>query len=278
MKKLTRLFSIFILLIISIFYTNKSIEILKANDPIMIKIKNTKEKYTIDPINAIINNDEITSGTYGKEIDYQASYNKMKRYGQYNETLTVLKEAKPTISIEDNYDKYLIKGNTKKRNIALLFKIQEDKNVTNLLNLLEEKDIQVTFFIDGKLLENNLNMIKKLSNHQIEILSYDNKVDDVLLKTSTSYLETIINKKPQYCYTEKDNEKLLNICKKNKLHTIKPSIIINNNIYEEIKKSIEKNIVITINEYQIKDLSYAIDYLKSKGYSIVTISELFNEN
>ena len=59
---------------------------------------------------------------------------------------------------------------------------------------------------------------------------------------------------------------------------IKPTLILNNNIYEEIKKHVEKNIVITLNDYQINDLSYSIDYLKSKGYNIVTISDLFNEN
>lgn len=277
MKKLIRLFSVFIFLLISIFYTNKSIDILKANDPIMKSIKQTKEKYTINPIDAIIDNDEITSGTYGKEIDYQESYNKMKKYGQYNETLTVIKDTKPTISIENNYDKYLVKGNSKKRNIALVFKLHEIKDITNLLILLEKKDAQVTFFIDGKLLENNLDMIKKLSNHQIEILSYDNKIDNVLLKTSISYLETITNRKPQYCYTEENNNELLKICKKNKLHTIKPTLIIKENVYEELKKYVEKNIVISVDNFQINDLENGISYLKSKGYNLVTVSDLFNE-
>ena len=136
----------------------------------------------------------------------------------------------------------------------------------------------MTFFIDGTLLEKNLYEIKKLSNHQIEILSYDNRIDNVLLKTSISYLETITNRKSKFCYTESNNDKLLNICKNNKLHTIKPTLIIENDIYTELKKHVEKNIVITINDYQIKDLSYAIDYLKSKGYNIVTISDLFDEN
>ena len=278
MKKITNLLIVFIFSILSIFYTNKSIDILKANDPIMQEIKKTKEKYYIDPINAIIEDDKMISGTYGKEIDYLASYNKMKRYGTYNEALTVLKETKPKISVEDNYDKYLIKGNTNKRNISLVFKLTEQKDITNLISLLEEKNVQVTFFIDGTLLENNINEIKKLSNHEIEILSYNNKIDNVLLKTSISYLETITNRKPKFCYTENNNDKLLDICKSNKLHTIKPTLILNNNIYEEIKKHVEKNIVITLNDYQINDLSYSIDYLKSKGYNIVTISDLFNEN
>lgn len=278
MKNITKLFTVFIFLLISIFYTNKSIDILKENDPIMKKIKETKEKYTISPIDAIIDNNEITSGTYGKEIDYLKSYNKMKRYGKYNETMTVLKETKPNVSLDNNYDKYLIKGNTKNRNISLVFKLEDKSNIEELVSLLEDEEIEVSFFIDGTLLENNLDIIKKLSNHEISILSYDNKIDNVLLKTSISYLESITNKDVKYCYTEEENEKLLNICKKNHLHTIKPSLIINNNIYEEIKKHVEKNIAITINNYDIKDLRHGIRYLKSKGYNLVTLSDLFDEN
>ena len=64
------------------YYTNASINVLKNVDPIMQKIKKTSKKYTINPVDAIINNNEITSGSYGKEIDYKESYSKMKRYGK----------------------------------------------------------------------------------------------------------------------------------------------------------------------------------------------------
>lgn len=196
------------------YYTNASINVLKNVDPIMQKIKKTSKKYTINPVDAIINNNEITSGSYGKEIDYKESYNKMKRYGKYNESLTVLKDTKPTISIEKTYDKYLVKGNQNNRNISLVFKITKEDNIDKLLKLLEEKDVQVTFFIDGTLLEKNINLITKLSNHEIEILSYNNKQDEELMKTTIDYLETITNRKANYCYTEIEDDNLLNICKK----------------------------------------------------------------
>ena len=259
------------------YYTNASINVLKNVDPIMQKIKKTSKKYTINPVDAIINNNEITSGSYGKEIDYKESYNKMKRYGKYNESLTVLKDTKPTISIEKTYDKYLVKGNQNNRNISLVFKITKEDNIDKLLKLLEEKDVQVTFFIDGTLLEKNINLITKLSNHEIEILSYNNKQDEELMKTTIDYLETITNRKANYCYTEIEDDNLLNICKKNKLHTIKPTIIIEKDMLKNIKKKVEKAIVITINNYNDKELITSINYLKSKGYNLVTLKDLFNE-
>ena len=277
MHKFKKFIYLFIFLLISMYYTNTSINVLKNVDPIMQQIKKTSKKYTINPVDAIINNNEITSGSYGKEIDYKETYSKMKRYGKYNESLTVLKETKPTISIEKTYDKYLVKGNQNNRNISLVFKITEEDNIDNLLKLLEEKNVQVTFFIDGTLLEKNINLITKLSNHEIEILSYNNKQDEELMKTTIDYLETITNRKANYCYTEIEDDNLLNICKKNKLHTIKPTIIIEKDMLKNIKKKVEKAIVITINNYNDKELITSINYLKSKGYNLVTLKDLFNE-
>lgn len=277
MKYIKKYAYLFIFMLVSIYYTNKSIEILKDVDPIMKEIKLTSNKYTIDPINAIIDNKYISSGVYGKEIDYQESYSKMKTYGKYNEALTVLKETQPTISIEKTYNKYLVKGNPNKRSISLIFKLTKEEDVTTLLSILENEDVQATFFIDGTLLENNMNMIRKLSNHEVEILSYNNDFKEELIVTSLSYLETITNRKAKFCYTETDNDKILNSCSKNKLHTIKPNKIIEKDLSKNIKKDLDSGITITINNYNNDELIYSIRYLKSKGYNLVTVSDLFDE-
>ena len=277
MIKIRKYIYLLLFLLISMYYTNRSIDVLKNIDPIMQEIKENNEKYKIDPVNAIIEGDKISSGSYGKNIDYKESYNKMKRYGKYNEALTVLKETKPTISIENTYDKYLLKGNPNKRNISLIFKVFEDTNIDKILSILEENDIQATFFIDGKLLEKNMDMIRKLSNHEVEILSYDDSQDEIIMKTTISYLESITNRKANYCYTEINNSELLKSCSKMKLHTVKPSLIIEKNMINSIKKNISKGIVIAINRYNEKELSSSINYIKSKGYNIVTLKDLFNE-
>ena len=277
MKYLKKIFYLVLFMLISMYYTNKSIDVLKNVDPIMQEIKSTTEKYSVDPINAVIDENNISSGVYGKEIDYKESYNKMKNYGKYNEALTVLKETRPTISIDNTYDKYLIKGNPNNRSISLIFKLDKEKDLTELLSILEKEDVQVTFFIDGTLLESSMNMIRKLSNHEVEILSYNNEFNENFIMTSISYLENITNRKPMFCYTELINDKLLNSCAKNKLHTIKPNIIIDKDLSKNIKKNLNSGITITINNYDKIELIYSIRYLKSKGYNLVTISDLYNE-
>lgn len=279
MKKLLSPIIIILLLMVSFYYTNKSVNILKNVDPIMKEIKNSEKKYKIDPIDARIVGDNIISGKNGKTIDYEKSYNKMKRYGNYNESLTTLKEIEPTISIKDNYDKYLVSGNKKNRNIALIFTVNSNENISKILSILKSKEVPATFFIDGIFLENNLTTIKTMPTHEVEILSYNNAFEETFIKTSISYLNSITGKEPKYCYTEKNNEELLKVCEKLKLHTIKPTLVLNKNIYSEIKNNLSNSIIISLvpNSYVEKELSLTIEHLKKKGYNLVTLNTLLSE-
>ena len=161
---------VILLVIFSFYYTNKIIELLKNQDPIMKEIKSRSDKYRIKSKDAIIIDDSIISGKMGKEVDYNKTYSKMKQYGAYNESLTVLKEVKPTISIEDNYDKYIISGNKEKREVSLVFKVLKDTDINKILSILDNNKVYATFFIDGTYLENNINVIKKAKNYEFEIL------------------------------------------------------------------------------------------------------------
>ncbi len=280
MKKIINRLLIILLVIFSFFYTDKIISFLKQYDPIMKQIKKTDKKYHLKSIDAKVIGNEIISGQNGKEIDYEKSFDKMKNYGTYNEALTVLKEVKPTISITDTYDKYIIKGNPNNKNIAIVFKITKETNPTKILSIINYKKIPVTLFIDGLYLENHTSLIKKLSNHEIELLSYDSKTEEQFFKTSLSYLEAVTKKNAKYCYTEKDNEELLTMCKKLKLHTIKPTIVLNKNIYKEIKNNLSNSIIISleINSSVEKELSTTIDYIISRGYKITSLDELITED
>ena len=203
----------------------------------------------------------------------------MKKYGTYNESLMVMKEIKPDISIEDEYDKYISNGNKTKRVISLIFKVKENTDISNILEILKKKKVQATFFIDGKYIENNINELNRLEDHEIEVLSYKNEYNPSLFKTTISYLESISKEKVMYCYTEKENDKLLNICKKEKMHTIKPQLVIKKDLYKNIKNNMnEINIIsLEVNNYIEKELSISIDYIRKKGYKIETLSSLLEE-
>lgn len=279
MKKYLYHMGIILLLLFSFYYTKEVNDYLKEQDPIMKEIKKYKEKYTQKGKNAIIKNNTIKSGKYGKEIDYKKTYQNMKNYGTYNEVLTELKDTKPTISIEDYYDKYVIGGNEENKNIALVFNSTNDEETISIIKLLEEENKVGTFFIDGTFLEENTLILKTYKNQEYEIKSYQNSYEEDFLKTSISYLETLTGKKAKFCYTEEENEILLNICKKQKLHTIIPNIIEKKNILKNIKKNLENSSIISLetNNYVRKELKTLIDYIERKGFKIVTLEELIEE-
>lgn len=272
MKKLF----IIILLLFSFFYTNKSISIIRNQDPLMKEIIKNKSKFEIKSVNAKIEDNTIIPGQKGKEVDLEKTYTKMKQYGTYNEALTVLKETKPTISIDDNYDKLITSGNQENKNISLIFKVEKDTNINELLSILNYHNIQVTFFIDGLYIENN--DLKNLSNHQIELLSYNNTIDEITFTSALSYLSYKTNKTPKYCL--EDNNNIINLCKELKLHTIKPTIIIKKDPYKELKNNLSNSsiILVPINNQIYESLSTSILYIKSKGYNFLTLSDLLSEN
>ena len=276
MKIIIKYFVLIIVFLLSIYYTNYSLSSLKEEDPIMKEIKDNK-KFIIEPVNAIIKDNIIIPGIIGIDIDYNKSYNQMKKYGTYNESLTKLKKVSPTISMSNYYDLYLGGGNPSKRMVSLVFVI--DKSFpTEIMSILKTKDVEGTFFIDGALLEDNVKKIRS-NNYEYEILSYDSNYNSNFFKTSISYLEGITMDKVKYCYTEFENEELLNFCKNNKLHTIKPKYIWKSNLYYNIKKYLDNaNIyVIEDNPYTKKELPYMIEYIHSKGYEIVTLNRLLSE-
>lgn len=281
-KKVIQVISVTLLMLFSFFYTNKSIELIRENDPIMKQIKETNMKYKVEPVNATIIGNKIIPGKSGKEIDYQKTYAKMKKYGTYNETLTVLKEIEPAVSVDDYYDKYIVQGNTERKNVSLVFKTDTISNLLSILNILNQKNIPATFFVDGLLLENNTSLFETMTqnNHELEILSYDNKYDEIYFDSALNYLSSITKREGKYCYAEYDQKEVIELCSKLKLHTIIPTVKTTTMPYKEIKDKLYNSAIIslplsTITEEQLPAI---IDYIKQKGYTFLSLEELLSEN
>lgn len=281
-KKVIQVISVTLLMLFSFFYTNKSIELIRENDPIMKQIKETNMKYKVNPVNATIIGNKIIPGKSGKEIDYQKTYAKMKKYGTYNETLTVLKEIEPAVSVDDYYDKYIVQGNTERKNVSLVFKTDTISNLLSILNILNQKNIPATFFVDGLLLENNTSLFETMTqnNHELEILSYDNKYDEIYFDSALNYLSSITKREGKYCYAEYDKKEVIELCSKLKLHTIIPTVKTTTMPYKEIKDKLYNSAIIslplsTITEEQLPAI---IDYIKQKGYTFLSLEALLSEN
>lgn len=278
-KKSIHVILILLLAAFSFYYTNKSIELVREQDPIMKQIKTTDEKYTVEAVNAVIEDNTIIPGLVGKTIDYEESYNKMKQYGVYNEVLTTLKEVKPEVSIEDYYDKFIVSGNPEKKSVALIFKV-EKTSPSEIVKILNNKGVEATFFIDGYYLENNYEEISTMTNHELELLSYNSDYDELYFSSSKDYLETMTKQKLKYCYSDYDKEEVINLCQKLNMHTVLPTIKINSNTFQEVKDKLTNSAIISIplSSQTTKELSTTIDYIKSRGYRLTTLEDLISES
>ena len=280
MKKCISYLGVFVLVCFSFFYTDKAVEIVKRNDPVMKEILTISDSLKIDPINAIINDDEVISGLNGKKINIDKSYQNMKKLNMYKESMLVFDEILPEVSI--NYDKYVIKGNELKNEVALVFKVDSIDNIKLINKVLTEKNTLATFFIDGNIVKDNMNLVLELAQdgYEIENLGYNGNYSSEKLTWTNNMIESLTNKKTNYCYTEFKDKNILELCSTNKMYTIKPTINTGNYPFLTIKKNLESGSIISfdLSDKTLKELPSIISYISQKGYNIVSLEQLISEN
>lgn len=274
-----RIFKIIVIILISVFsfyYTEKIIDLSKRNDPIMKKIINNSSLKEIEPVNGIIEDSSLIVGSSGKKVDRETSYEKMKKVKQYNESLFEYIDIKPNISKKDNLDKVIIGVNSNSKKLAFVFKTDDYSLIKQIVYILDQNDVKATFFIDGKVIEDNLLDVKKaLGKNTLGIYSYNNIFNSI----STKYMKNLLSKSFNYSnYCLYKNDKFLNACKYYKINTIKPETI-QKSPYNYLKNNKKNGLIyeIKVNPNNIKQLNSSLLYLKEKGYSIVTIDELLKE-
>lgn len=270
-----------LLTVFSFYYTNKLIEFSKSKDPIMIEIMKNKDDYNKLSIDALINNNYIIPGSEGLEVDVDKSYTKMKKLGKYNDNLYVYDVVKPTISIKDNYNKFVINGNTTKKEVSLIFKVNDLKNIENINKILFNNNVSATFFIDGNIKDDDINILKILdeSNNYFGNLGYNKKYSIKTIKYTNALLDRIDEDNHNYCYVEKDDINVLKTCSEVKMYTIKPMVVSNIFPFTYIKQNLENGKIFSLdtNSYTLKQLELIIKYVRQKGYDFVTLEEILNE-
>jgi len=266
----------------SFFYTEKVAMVVRNQDPLMIKIQEYEEVFNNESVDAIITDNSIIPGINACIVDTNQSYNNMKRVGSYNENMIEYKEIKPKLSLEKTYDKYILKGNKKGFEVALVFKVKDSRFILDVSKFLQKKGIKASFFVDGKIIENDTQNIYMLIDNGNEIynLGYDNRYDKDLIVWTNNMIENISHNIPKYCILSKENEEVLNMCARNKMYTIKSDIEINySSTFNTIKPKIEKGsiIVFDVNDKTVEELSKTVLFLNSRGYTYNVLSEHLTE-
>ena len=282
MKNIIQYIGIAVLIVFSFFYTEKTVTTIKNKDPLMIELENKKDEYSVSAIDAKIIDTMIIPGMKGCKVDVEGSYYNLKRLGEFNSNMLKYTSVKPKENLDKNYDKYIISGNKIKNTVSLIFKVKEKTDITTVISILDEKKIKASFFIDGKYLEDNINQVNELikKGHEVLNYGYDNEYNKDLIVWQNNVIERLNYNNPKFCYVEKEDTNILNLCSNNKMMTILPNLIVSNNPLIDIKTNVSKGSLISfnINDTLINELSLIINYIVQKGYNIDVVSKHLEES
>ncbi len=241
---------------LSFYYTEKVALYVKNKNPLMqtlTKIAETKYQESINSL--IVDNIYIIPGKNGQEVNLDKSFSNMVSSSTYNESDLVFNEIKPTISIEDNKDKIIIRGNKSNNNISLIIEKENDLS-TYLIN----NNYQVNLLIKEERYINNIELINNSNNKK----TY-NKIDNYLDKNKIN---------SNICLIEDNN--IPSLCKNKYL--VKPSMIINHSNLPSLKNKISSGEIILIKDtLTISELIILLNEINYKDLSIVYLSNLISE-
>ena len=267
-----------LLIYFSFYYTNKVVGLIKSKDPIMVKIEKEKSNYEVKAVNAKVDSKNVIPGKNGKVVNESESFKKMKSYGEYNEELYVFDEVEPTVSMDDYYDKYINFGRNDSNKVSLVFKIEKNDSMDYALNILKDNNATATFFIDGIFLKNNKDIISKAikNGNEIEVLSYDESYDKLYFEDSLHKLFDLTKNEPKFCYADYDRKEVLLLCDRLGLHTIIPTINTSINSFSLVKDKLQSGSIISL-KANSNNLNTIINYIKQRGYNLVTLENLLLE-
>lgn len=257
MKKYGKYILFSLLVLLSFYTTNKTANLVRNQDPILKEIRNISLEKKEDFVNAVIEDDYIIPGMYGSIIDELKSLAKMKEQDVFNNLYLVSQPIKPDISLSDNLDKIIIKGNSKKQQVSFVIDENSSKKI---------KDYLVKNSIKASLLITKDNFSKDSYFEQINNDFKNYKELDKTLKKNK--INTNI------CVLDNNNSNL-KFCKSKKKYLVKPGMFLDNANIIEIKPKLDSGSII-----YIKDATYLdclVEYIKSKDLKIVPLSQLISE-
>ncbi len=255
MKKIFKYLGLLGICLFSFYYTEQVALYVKNKNPLMREIKEKKDTLYVNSIDSVLIDDlYIIPGLNGKEVNVNKSFSNMKEYEMFNEEAIIFNQIIPSISLEDNKNRIIIRGNSNKNAVSLIF---EANNY--LANSLLEKKNTVNILITKESYDTNYEMINDATNEKIY-----NNIDKYLTKNK-------INK--DLCYVKNSTPKY---CKGKYL--FKPSLTLNHsNLSKNINKIEAGEIILVEDSVTLSELELLIKQIENKNLKIVPLSNLIEE-
>lgn len=129
------------------------------------------KKKNISPINARL--DPIWKGIPGYNgllIDEQATYEKMKKEGKWEERFVIYKEVPPQIQLEQLDPTPIYRGNPSKPMASIMINVAwGNEYLPSILETLKKNNVKATFFLDGSWTKKYPEEAKKIAAEGHEI-------------------------------------------------------------------------------------------------------------
>lgn len=268
MRDKYKFLGVFLLALFSFYYTYKVSNIIKTNDPIMSRINNIEDTLIVSKIDPVIDDDMYLTGINGCIVNKEESYSKMKSNGEFNEDLIVMKEDK----VNDNLNKYVVGGNKLNRKVSIILTKYDNDDINNFI---KNSDIKINYFIDGNNIKND---ISKLLNLTGNIYNYgrNNEYINKYILYDNTLIKSNFSNESKYCLVTEKDINTLKLCSKYNMKTIYENPI-EDNILSVVKDELSNGKIFLINSNNYEEVKYSINYILSKGYKIVYLDELLNE-
>ena len=265
MKKYVKYIVISLFFVFSIIYTNKVIEISQYNNTILTSINEYASLKDYRCREGSINNDGIILGISGLVVNKNKSYSNMKGIG-FKEELLEFDKDECILNKKNNIDRYILKGNDYNKNVSIVINTDSGKYFNKMLDVSESKNIEINLLMNTSFLRDNITDNYNHSN----ILYKGSSSSD--LNNFSSLLHNEF-----FCVKTNDYE-IIHDCKNKKLNSIKMNNEIKKDLLINTKKLLNNGVIIFIreNEFNLSELSSTINYIKSRGFTIVNINELLS--
>ena len=278
-------------------------DVLQVNtsDQLYMKITDEaeKEEYNEPPENAYI--DRVwkkTPGRNGRKVNIEASYEKMRKSGQFDEKLLVFDEIEPEIGLDDLPAAPIYRGHPDKQMVTFMINVSWGAEyIPAILQVLQDQHVQVNFFIEGKWARENPDLVKLIADkgHLIGNHAYDHpdmaristaKMEEQISRTN-EILTAILGETPQYFTPPSGsfNDQVVQVAADLNMETIlwttdtidwkNPSVSV---MINRVKNKVHPGAIILMPPTEViaDGLEDLIISLKDKGYRIGKLDRLLS--
>lgn len=277
-----------------------ALQVSKAEDPLYEEIVEKAKDYEIPAQDAIV--DKIwkaTPGYNGRAVDVPASYENMKKQGEFNEKKLVYTDISPKVHLQDLPPAPIYRGHPDKKMIALTINVAwGNEYIPTMLEILKKHHVSATFFLEGRWVKENPSLAKMIVDAKQEVGNHSythpdmktlsaGSIEEQLVKTN-EMIEAATNQKVKWFAPPSGSyrDEVVSIASRLGMGTImwtvdtidwqrpEPSVLI-----QRVTKKAHNGAIVLMHPTSptAQSLDTLIQLLKKGGYKIGTVSELLSE-